>query len=40
MLTFSFQGITNNDTTFAKEGPVRTTSKKGKVKSTKTMGLF
>lgn len=40
MLTSSFPGITNNETTFAKEGQVRTTSKKGEVKSTKTMNLF
>lgn len=40
MLTSSFPGITNNDTTFTKEGPVRTASKKGEVKSTKTMNLF
>lgn len=32
MLTSSFPGITNNDTTFTKEGQVRTTSKKGEVK--------
>ena len=40
MLTSSFPGITNSDTTFTKEEPVKATSKKEDVKSTRTMGLF
>lgn len=40
MLTSSFPGITNNDTTFAKEKPVETVNTKEEVKSVKSMKLF
>ena len=40
MLTSSFPGITNNSTTFTKEGSIRATSKKEEVKSVKSMKLF
>lgn len=40
MLTSSFPGITNSNTTFTKEEPAEAISELGEVKSTKTMHLF
>lgn len=40
MPTSNFPGITNNETTFAKEEPAEAISELGEVKSTKSMNLF